>query len=228
MAKIALFGLPACGKGTLAQKMEQQWGWRQLSTGDIIRRLRAEPGPIGDELRALPTGSFASDDLMVRAVKDELTNSKYDAGVIFDGFPRTVAQLEAMDRAGIMLDMAIALDADEQELASRAVNRRVHVASGRVYNLVSAPPKVDGLDDVTGQELTWRADDQEGVVWGRFADYWSKTHPVVVALEERSHQGGASFASIDARGEPSGVWAKAVEAMQGVGFVKSLKRSIHP
>lgn len=226
MAKIALFGLPACGKGTLAQKMEQQWGWRQLSTGDIIRRLRGEPGPIGDELRALPTGSFASDDLMVRAVKDELTNSKYDAGVIFDGFPRTIAQLEAMDKAGIVLDMAIALSADEEELASRAVNRRVHVISGRVYNLVSAPPKVEGLDDETGEALTWRADDQGDVVWGRFADYWSKTHPVVLALEARSKQGGVSFASIDARGGASEVWDKAVEAMQEAGVVK--KRSPHP
>jgi adenylate kinase len=213
MEKVALFGLPASGKGTLAQALSQEHGYEQLSTGDMIRRLRGEAGEVGDALRALPTGTFADDDLMIKAVMHELTLPKYAKGVVFDGFPRTLAQMKAMDQAGIVLDAAIYLKADEEALIDRAINRRVHVASGRVYNLKSAPPKSSGFDDVTSEPLTWREDDHEEVIRRRFADYWSKTHPVVIELSGRSGACAPLLTQIDGSANAQTASKQALEAL---------------
>lgn len=211
MDKVALFGLPASGKGTLAQALREAHGYEQLSTGDMIRRLRSEPGPVGDELRALATGVFADDALMIKAVMEELGLPKYAKGVVFDGFPRTLAQLAAMDKAGITLDAAIYLKADEGALVERAVNRRVHVASGRVYNLRTAPPRSEGVDDATKEPLAWREDDHEEFIRRRFADYWSKTHPVVEELARRG--GGTLLTQIDGSSKPEEARAQALAAL---------------
>lgn len=213
MDKVALFGLPASGKGTLAQALREEYGYEQLSTGDMIRRLRLEPGEVGAALRALPTGAFADDDLMIKAVMEELALPKYAKGVVFDGFPRTLAQLLSMDKAGVALDAAIYLVADEEALVERAVNRRVHVASGRVYNVKTAPPRAAGLDDATSEPLTWREDDHEEFLRGRFADYWSKTHPVVEELSRRAAAGGPPLTTIDGSSSPEGARAQALAAL---------------
>lgn len=209
MARVALFGLPASGKGTLAKKMQEQWGWEPLSTGDMVRRMRSEQTPIGEKLRGLPPGTFADDSLILAAVKQELDDPKYAKGVIFDGFPRTLAQLDAMEAVGVELDAAIYLEADEDELVARAESRRVHIPSGRVYNIKTAKPKREGFDDVTGEPLTWREDDHEEVARRRFADYWLKTHPVVERLREGAAIGKLRFIQIDGRGDPSQAWAVA-------------------
>ena len=188
-AKIALFGLPASGKGTLAANISKEWGYQQLSTGDMIRRLKEIPGPIGDELRALPVGAFASDDLIVKAVKDELQLEKYQQGVIFDGFPRTVSQWNAMKASGIKLDAAIYLQADEQTLIDRAIHRRVHLSSGRIYNLKTMDPNAPEIDSVTGEALTWRDDDKTEIIQKRFIDYWNKTYPVVQEIKSNTPEG---------------------------------------
>ena len=210
--KIALFGLPASGKGTLSANITRDWGCSQLSTGDMIRRLRQEPGPIGDELRALPVGSFASDDLVVKAVLEELKLPKYELGVIFDGFPRTLAQWESLQNEGVKLDAAVYLIASQELLIDRAVNRRVHLDSGRVYNLKSMPPKVDGIDDVTGEPLFWREDDKQGVIQRRFADYWGKTHPVVESIK-RNPQVGCHYLEVDAMSGEQAVWSSVSETL---------------
>lgn len=209
MARVALFGLPASGKGTLAKKMQEQWGWEPLSTGDMVRRMRSEDTPIGEQLRSLPPGAFADDALILAAVKVELEDPKYARGVIFDGFPRTIEQLRAMGDAGVSIDAAILLEADEDELVARAEARRVHIPSGRVYNIKTAKPLREGIDDQTGEPLTWRDDDHEAVARRRFADYWLKTHPVVEELRVRSQAGALRFAAIDGRGEARRAWEEA-------------------
>lgn len=209
MARVALFGLPASGKGTLAKKMQEQWGWEPLSTGDMVRRMRSEQTPIGEKLRALPPGTFADDALILDAVKLELENPKYAKGVIFDGFPRTLAQLDAMEAVGVELDVALYLEADEDELVARAESRRVHIPSGRVYNIKTAKPKQEGVDDVTGEPLTWREDDHEEVARRRFADYWLKTHPIVETLRKQAEAGRLRFVAIDGRGDPRRAWEEA-------------------
>lgn len=225
MARIALFGLPATGKGTLATALSKEFGYVALSTGDMIRRMRKVPGPVGDELRALPAWGFANDDLIVRAVAEELKHPKYDKGVIFDGFPRTLAQLKAIDQEGLKIDAAIVLEAPEEALIARAVNRRVHVASGRVYNMLSAPrPKIDGFDDVTGEPLTRRDDDCEEVIRKRFVDYWEKTNPLVEALRLRGVVGVTPFLSIDAFVTPERVMDQVREGLETCGVVDSASR----
>lgn len=197
--KIALFGLPACGKGTQAQLLKEHYGFEQLSTGDMLRQMRQQPGEIGDRLRALPVGTFADDSLILQAVKVELTDEKYRNGVIFDGFPRTAAQASAMLEMGVALDAVVYLKADEERLIERGVNRRVHLPSGRLYNLKSAPPKVHGLDDVTGEPLTWREDDKEEIMRRRFKDFADKTLPALDVLKEVCTPGsGPIYMELDA------------------------------
>jgi adenylate kinase len=228
MKTIALFGLPASGKGTLAQRLMERTGWEQLSTGDMIRRMRKEPGPIGDELRALPVGSFAGDALIVAAVKEELLDPKYAKGAILDGFPRTMAQLRALDQAGARVDAAIELESDQDALVERAVMRRVHLASGRVYNLISAKPKVEGLDDVTGEPLTWREDDRAEVIRRRFKDYDDLTAPVAREFARRAQSGELAAASIDARGSAEEVWEQARAFLEGSGLLAAPSKRLAP
>lgn len=272
MAKIALFGLPAAGKGTLAQRLQAELGLPQLSTGDMIRRFQGERGEFGDFLRSLPTElwesgraldliarvadevvaqkwetlsrqadpvqlkaargdmgaagtalrelppyAYADDELMLRVVGEELAHPRYAQGVVFDGFPRTVAQLEAMERSGLRLDAVALLSAHEESLVARAELRRVHLPSGRVYNLATKPPRQEGLDDETGQALTWREDDREEFIRKRFVEYREKTMPVVLALQARAAAGGSPFIEIDASGSPEEAWSSAKSGLTRVG-----------
>lgn len=281
MAKIALFGLPASGKGTLAQRLQSELGLPQLSTGDMIRRFQGERGEFGDflrdlprdlwesgrefnliarvadeavdrkweslsrqtdpvqlaaargdmgeagtALRELPPYAYADDELMLRVVSEELAHPRYEQGVVFDGFPRTVAQLDAMERSGLRLDAVVLLSAQEESLVDRAELRRVHLPSGRVYNLATKPPRCEGLDDETGQALTWREDDREEFIRKRFIEYREKTMPVVEALRARAAAGGTPFVEIDASGAPGEAWSSAQRALSRVGALPpvALKR----
>lgn len=197
--KIALFGLPASGKGTQAQLLKENYGYEPLSTGELLRSMKESPGAIGDKLRDLPVGTFADDDLILQAVKEELTKAKYKKGVIFDGFPRTAKQAEAMLDMGIALDAVVYLRADENLLIERGVNRRVHMPSGRLYNLKFSPPLTPGVDDLTGEPLTWRADDKEDIMRRRFQDFSDKTLPALNALKSKCALGnGPVYTELDA------------------------------
>lgn len=182
--KIIMFGLPASGKGTQSQLLTEYLHIPQLSTGDLLRSLKeTDTSSIGDEVRAIPVGEFASDELILRAIKEELNKDKYKNGVIFDGFPRTKNQAEKMIEWGIIPDAVVFLNANENDLIERAVNRRVHVASGRIYNVKDNPPLVEGKDDITGEALTHRDDDQPEIIIKRFEDFKNKTMPAYKHLE---------------------------------------------
>lgn len=181
---IILFGLPASGKGTQSKFIEEKYGIPQLSTGDMIRRIAKEDKTIiGEKFRAIPTGHFASDELIIEAIKEELKNDKYKNGVVFDGFPRTETQAKKMIDMGIIPEAVVFLKADEEKLIERAVNRRVHLESGRVYNLITNPPSTEGLDDVTGELLTHRDDDKLEYLSKRFSDFNEKTIPAYLTLK---------------------------------------------
>lgn len=177
--RIVLFGPPASGKGTQAYLLKEALNIPHLSTGDLLRRVAKENTELGNEVRAVPVGHFASDDLIVRLLKAELEKDEYSNGVLLDGFPRTKAQALTMQEMGLVMDFAVNLVVNEDILTQRLVNRRVHPGSGRIYNLIGAPPKVDGIDDVTGEPLVHRDDDKLEVVQQRFADYRNKTVPAV-------------------------------------------------
>lgn len=181
---IVLFGLPASGKGTQSQFIENKYGIPQLSTGDMLRRIAKEDQTeLGEQVRAVPVGEFASDELIIKAIKEELKKDKYEKGVVFDGFPRTEQQANKMIDMGIIPDAVVFLKADEEKVKERTVNRRVHIESGRVYNLITSPPVTEGIDDVTGQSLTHRDDDKPEYIEKRFKDFNEKTMPAFLTLK---------------------------------------------
>lgn len=222
--KIALFGLPACGKGTQAQLLSEAFGFVQLSTGDMLRQMKELPGSLGDKLRALPVGTFADDSLILEAVATELENPKYAKGVIFDGFPRTAAQAKALLEMGVGLDAVVYFKADEDALVERGVNRRVHTASGRVYNLKSAPPKVSGVDDVTGEPLTWRDDDHAVVMRHRFADFHNKTMRALSVLKAVCLPGsGPVYTELDANLPSSTVFERLQHELAAIHAIRKIR-----
>jgi adenylate kinase len=222
--RIALFGLPASGKGTQAQRLSVDLGYGQLSTGDMLRKMKTQPGAVGDRLRALPIGTFADDALILEAVALELKDPAYEAGVIFDGFPRTEAQARAMAAIGIAVDGVIWLKADEEQLVERAVNRRVHLPSGRIYNLVTAPPKEDNKDDITGDTLTWRDDDHESIIRRRFDDFNTKTVPAIHALKDMGRSAnGPVYSEINANSTADDVYAILTLDIAAIKAVKTIR-----
>jgi len=178
---LIFLGPPGAGKGTQAKVLEERFGYQQLSTGDILRRHRAEKTPLGLEAQAyMDRGELVPDDLIIRMVETELGAS--GAEVIFDGFPRTVAQAEALDallaRQGRGA-VAIAFDVDNDVLTERLTGRWTHAPSGRTYHVKHNPPRIAGIDDVTGEALMQRPDDTEETIRTRLAEYHAKTAPLV-------------------------------------------------
>lgn len=177
--KIVLFGAPASGKGTQGKRLAEQLGLPHVSTGDMLRAMRQEPGPIGDELRQIPPHAFASDELILAALDAELKKPLYAKGVVFEGFPRTLPQAQAMMTMGMSPDVAINLPIDPQLVIDRAVHRRIHLASGRSYNLLFNPPQVEGKDDLTGEPLVHRDDDHAAIVQERLDLFETLTRPAI-------------------------------------------------
>ncbi|MBV8299439.1 MAG: adenylate kinase [Candidatus Eremiobacteraeota bacterium] len=178
---IIFLGPPGAGKGTQAKVLEERFGYRQLSTGDVLRRHRAEKTPLGIEAQGyMDRGALVPDDLIIRMVEDELAAQPGE--VIFDGFPRTVPQAQALDallKRTRRPAVAIAFDVDAGVLAERLTGRWTHAPSGRTYHVKHNPPKVAGIDDVTGEPLVQRADDKEETIRTRLAEYDAKTAPLV-------------------------------------------------
>lgn len=217
--KIVLFGLPASGKGTQAMRLHDALGLPHLSTGDMLRHMRTQPGAVGDELRALPPGSFASDTLILTALREHLSTPTFAQGVLLDGFPRTLAQAQAMAPMGVAADAVVFLNANPATVMDRAIHRRTHLPSGRVYNERFNPPKVAGFDDVTGEALSHREDDHESIVRQRLDDYASKTQPAIDYLKAQAVQGkGPAWIEVNADQSADQVFA---EVMQGIRSVPS-------
>jgi len=178
---IIFLGPPGAGKGTQAKVLEERFGYRQLSTGDILRRHRAEKTPLGIEAQGyMDRGELVPDDLIIRMVEGELAAQPGE--VIFDGFPRTVPQARALDallKRARKPAVAISFDVDNDVLTERLTGRWTHAPSGRTYHVKHNPPKVAGIDDVTGEPLVQRADDKEETIRTRLAEYDAKTAPLV-------------------------------------------------
>jgi adenylate kinase len=183
---LIFLGPPGAGKGTQAKVLEGHFGYRQLSTGDILRRHRAEKTPLGLEAEGyMDRGALVPDDLIIRMVEGELAGGSTE--VILDGFPRTVAQAQALDallaRQGRKA-VAIAFDVDNDVLTERLTGRWTHAPSGRTYHVRHNPPQVAGFDDVTGEPLMQRPDDVEDTIRTRLAEYDTKTAPLIGYYEK--------------------------------------------
>ncbi len=178
--RIILLGPPGAGKGTQAQFIMQRYGIPQISTGDMLRAAVKAGTELGLKAKAvMDAGALVSDDIIIGLVKERITQPDCAKGFLFDGFPRTIPQAEALVAAGVDLDHVVEIAVDDEEIVGRMSGRRVHEASGRVYHVVNNPPKREGFDDVSGEPLMQRVDDKEETVRKRLQVYHDQTKPLV-------------------------------------------------
>jgi adenylate kinase len=178
--RLILLGAPGAGKGTQAAFLTQKYGIPQISTGDMLRAAIKASAPLGLEAkRFMDAGALVPDDVIIGLVKERIKQPDAANGFLFDGFPRTIPQAEAMKDAGVALDYVVEIDVDDAEIIKRLSGRRVHSGSGRTYHTLFNPPKVAGKDDVTGEDLIQRADDTEETVAKRLDVYHKQTKQLV-------------------------------------------------
>lgn len=182
---ILLLGKPGSGKGSVTQRLIDQ-GFLQLSTGDLLRNEVDSGSDLGVEIAALEPGKFASDEMIFTLVNKFLEKNA-GKSIIFDGFPRNVSQTETCLNTGIVFDKVVSLEVSDEKIKERIVNRRVHQPSGRIYNIITMPPLVDGIDDITGEPLTHRKDDKLEVLDKRLLNFRELTQPIVGLLENKGY-----------------------------------------
>jgi len=174
--KIILLGPPGAGKGTQANYIKDEFGIPQISTGDMLRAAVSAGTPLGLEARkVMNAGELVSDELILGLVKERITEDDCKKGYLFDGFPRTIAQAEGMREAGISVEYIVELQLEDEEVIKRMSGRRIHPTSGRTYHILFNPPKVENVDDITGEPLVQRDDDKEETVRKRLQVYHSQT-----------------------------------------------------
>jgi adenylate kinase len=208
--RLILIGPPGAGKGTQAAFIRDAYGIPQISTGDMLRTAIAAGTPLGlTAKRVMNGGALVSDDIMIGLVKDRLREPDCANGYLFDGFPRTIPQADAMKDAAVALDYVIEIDVPDAAIVERMSGRRVHVASGRTYHVIFNPPKVTGRDDITGEPLIQREDDHEGTVVNRLAVYHAQTEPLTTY-----------YAQWEASGDPQ---APRYRKVNGLGTVEGVR-----
>lgn len=210
--RIILLGAPGAGKGTQAQLIMQKYGIPQISTGDMLRAAVKAGTELGlAAKKIMDAGGLVSDDIIIGLVKDRIAQPDCKNGFLFDGFPRTIPQAEAMIQAGVDIDHVIEIHVDDAEIIERLSGRRVHPASGRVYHVKYNPPKVAGKDDVSGDDLVQRDDDKEETVRKRLDIYHTQTKQLVgfyqnLATANAGH--APKYARIEGVGSVDGIAAK--------------------
>ena len=211
--RVILLGAPGAGKGTQAQYICKEFGIPQISTGDMLRAAVKAETPLGLAAKeVMDAGRLVSDDIMIGLVKECLEQPDCANGCLFDGFPRTIPQAEALRDSGVDIDHVVEVAVDDEEIIERMAGRRVHLASGRTYHIIYNPPKKDGFDDETGEPLIQRDDDQESVVRDRLSVYHEQTEPLIHFY--------TSWVKTDPAGAPS------MNRIQGVGQVEEIRDEI--
>lgn len=211
--RLILLGAPGAGKGTQATFICGKYGIPQISTGDMLRAAVKAGSTLGLEAKAvMASGGLVSDDLIINLVKERLTQPDCANGFLFDGFPRTIPQADAMKLAGVALDYVVEIDVPFDAIVERMSGRRSHPASGRTYHVTFNPPKTAGVDDVTGEPLIQRDDDKEETVKKRLDVYSAQTRPLVDYY--------SSWATADAASAPK------YRAVSGIGEVDTIKARV--
>jgi adenylate kinase len=190
--RIILLGAPGAGKGTQAEYLRDTYGIPQISTGDMLRAAVKAGSPLGVQVKSvMESGGLVTDDIIIALIKDRIKNPDCANGFLFDGFPRTIPQAQALVDADVDIDVVLEIDVPDAEIVRRLSGRRVHPASGRIYHLENKPPRVVDHDDVTGEPLIQRDDDKEATVRKRLEVYHQQTKPLVAfyknaAVEKKS------------------------------------------
>ena len=178
--RIILLGAPGAGKGTQAQYICEQYGIPQISTGDMLRAAVKAQSELGKKVeKVMASGGLVTDEIIIALVRARIEEEDCKDGFLFDGFPRTIPQASALLESNILIDVVLEIDVQDDEIVKRLSGRRVHLDSGRVYHIVYNPPKNEGFDDVSGEELIQREDDQEETVRNRLKVYHEQTKPLV-------------------------------------------------
>ena len=185
--RIILLGAPGAGKGTQAQFLTEKYNIPQISTGDMLRAAIKEGTELGKLAKAaMDAGELVTDEIIIGLVQERIAQDDCTNGYLLDGFPRTLAQADAITNAGIQIDAVIEIDVPDSEIVQRMSGRRAHLASGRTYHVIYNPPKVEGKDDVTGEDLVQRDDDKEEVVLDRLKVYHSQTAPLIDYYQDQA------------------------------------------
>ena len=192
--RLILLGAPGAGKGTQAQFITEKYGIPQISTGDMLRAAVKAETELGVQAKqVMDAGGLVSDDIIIGLVKERITEADCAAGFLFDGFPRTIPQAEAMVDAGVAIDHVVEIAVEDDEIVARLGGRRVHPGSGRIYHVDHNPPKQDGIDDETGEPLVQRDDDKEETVRKRLEVYHSQTSPLIDFYQNMSGEGAPAY-----------------------------------
>jgi len=213
--RVILLGAPGAGKGTQATFITKQFDIPQISTGDMLRAAVKAGTELGLKAKSvMDSGGLVSDDLIIGLIKDRLSQPDCANGCLFDGFPRTIPQAEALKNAGLAIDHVVEIKVDDEEIVQRISGRRVHEGSGRVYHTIHNPPKVEGLDDLTGEPLVQRKDDVEETVRHRLSVYHAQTEPLVEFYKKLEEKDGTpKFSSIPGVGSVEQITSKVKEAL---------------
>jgi adenylate kinase len=190
--RVILLGGPGAGKGTQANYIKEKYNIPQISTGDMLRAHVKSGSELGQAAKKImDEGGLVSDEIIMGMVKQRITEADCSNGFLFDGFPRTIPQAEALKQVGVEIDAVVEIDVPDEEIIKRMSGRRVHLASGRTYHVIFNPPKVEGKDDETGEDLIQRDDDQEETVKARLKVYHDQTEPLVTFYSKWADAGEA-------------------------------------
>ena len=211
--RVILLGAPGAGKGTQAQFIMEHFGIPQISTGDMLRAAVKEGSELGRQAKEImASGQLVSDDIIIALVKERIARDDCRKGFLFDGFPRTIPQAEAMKGAGVKIDHVLEIDVPDEVIIGRLTGRRVHPASGRVYHVEFNPPRVAGRDDVSGDELVHREDDREETVRQRLGVYHDQTAQLI-GYYQREQASGTRYHRIPGVGAVEEIRARVLAAL---------------
>ncbi|SEM08429.1 adenylate kinase [Halomonas caseinilytica] len=217
--RLILLGAPGAGKGTQAQFICERFGIPQISTGDMLRAAVKEGSELGLQVKEImETGGLVSDDLIISLVKERIAQPDCANGFLFDGFPRTIPQADAMKDAGVKIDHVLEIAVPDEEIVNRLAGRRVHPASGRVYHVELNPPREEGKDDVTGEPLIQRDDDSEATVRNRLSVYHDQTAPLVEYYQDWARQEpdvAPRYHRVEGVGSVDDITTQVIEALEG-------------
>ena len=207
--RLILLGGPGAGKGTQATYIKERFGIPQISTGDMLRAHVKNGTALGVAAKKImDSGALVSDDIIIGMVKERITEPDCAKGFLFDGFPRTIPQADAMKNAGIKLDYVVEIAVDDSEIIERMSGRRSHLPSGRTYHIKFNPPKVEGKDDITGEDLIQRDDDREATVLNRLSVYHAQTEPLIAYYRDWAATGdprSPKCRKVDGMGDVDGI-----------------------